>query len=259
MHACLQGSRSVPMCGLTCPDMHAVLMCTSVACLLRVCGSHTVAACRVCNIHHPAHLHMCGLCMLAPYCRHFGDTYKWLLLGADNTVFFLPNVRKLLARFDSNGPWVISDHVTFQGVRPNLFAPRCLLCGFNASRIPPLGSLMQSFEHALMNVQSAHEAQHSERARSFKKTKLWQSYQRLQDAVSSGMHIEADVTASIQLCMIASRCSMSMSVHMFQQAAGYDGGDGDCHNACKQSELCMPANRSACVQTTSWLVLPLNM
>lgn len=140
--------------------------------------------------------------------RHYGDTYKWLLLGADNTVFYSANVRKLLARFDPSDPWAISDHLTFRGRRPNLFAPRCLPCGFNASRIAPLGALMQGYEHSLLQVSSEHEARTSKRAKAFKATKVWQAYADLQATVRDG-----GAPLALAACRTCMRVFMCACVH----------------------------------------------
>lgn len=34
---------------------------------------------------------MCGGC--AMLCRHYGETYKWLLYGDDDTIFYMPAVK----------------------------------------------------------------------------------------------------------------------------------------------------------------------
>lgn len=47
---------------------------------------------------------------LVPYLAHasFGDTYKWLLYGDDDTVWFMESVMKLLQDFDPNLPYFIT-------------------------------------------------------------------------------------------------------------------------------------------------------
>ncbi|KXZ48635.1 hypothetical protein GPECTOR_26g538 [Gonium pectorale] len=58
--------------------------------------------------------------------------------GDDDTFFNLPNVRKLLARFDPELPIALSDNLWYSTHHPALEAFRCLPCGFNASAMPPL-------------------------------------------------------------------------------------------------------------------------
>lgn len=47
---------------------------------------------------------------LVPYLAHaaFGDTYKWLLYGDDDTVWFPESVMKLLEDFDPDLPYFIT-------------------------------------------------------------------------------------------------------------------------------------------------------
>ncbi|GIL77275.1 hypothetical protein Vretimale_3047 [Volvox reticuliferus] len=74
---------------------------------------------------------------LAPFAAHlhFGDTYKWMLYGDDDTVFFMPGVRKLVAQFDHNLPFALSDNLWYDSNHPRLEAFRCLPCGFNTSAV----------------------------------------------------------------------------------------------------------------------------
>ncbi|KDD73155.1 hypothetical protein H632_c2477p0 [Helicosporidium sp. ATCC 50920] len=70
--------------------------------------------------------------------RHFGETYRWLLYMDDDTVFIPPAVQRLLARFDSEMPYFLTDHFWYmdkkgQGIHPNRQAPRCLPCGYNVA------------------------------------------------------------------------------------------------------------------------------
>ncbi|KAG2454903.1 hypothetical protein HYH02_000733 [Chlamydomonas schloesseri] len=76
---------------------------------------------------------------VAPFAahRHYGDSYKWMLYGDDDTVFFLPGVRKLLARFDPEQPLALSDNLWHDSRHPRLEAVRCLPCGFDVSKLPP--------------------------------------------------------------------------------------------------------------------------
>lgn len=44
-------------------------------------------------------------CMRVRAFRHFGETYKWMFFGDDDTVFFLANAKRMLQRFDPELPW----------------------------------------------------------------------------------------------------------------------------------------------------------
>ncbi|KXZ55598.1 hypothetical protein GPECTOR_2g1148 [Gonium pectorale] len=67
---------------------------------------------------------------MAPFLAHeaYGETYKWVLYGDDDTVFYMPAVRSLLAHLDPEQPVALSDNLWFGRRRTNLFAPRCLPC-----------------------------------------------------------------------------------------------------------------------------------
>ncbi|KAG2491057.1 hypothetical protein HYH03_010503 [Edaphochlamys debaryana] len=67
--------------------------------------------------------------------KHFGETYKWMLYGDDDTLFYMPGVLKLLAHFDPNQPLAITDNLWYYSAHPTPYAPRCLPCGFNLSTI----------------------------------------------------------------------------------------------------------------------------
>ncbi|KAK9814466.1 hypothetical protein WJX72_006430 [[Myrmecia] bisecta] len=64
------------------------------------------------------------------------DSFKWLLSGDDDTVFFTDNVIKLLAPLDHNLPYILSDALWFYNhsspdfvhFHPHPMAPRCLPC-----------------------------------------------------------------------------------------------------------------------------------
>lgn len=78
---------------------------------------------------------------LVPYLAHdsFGDSYKWLLYGDDDTVWFMESVIKLLEDFDSDLPYFITDHMWWasspgRASHPNPEAPRCLPCDFDDSK-----------------------------------------------------------------------------------------------------------------------------
>ena len=67
-----------------------------------------------------------------------GDSYKWLLYGDDDTVFFPAAALQLLASFDPDLPYAITDNLWFEEAlvaqppfrHPALDAPRCLPCHF---------------------------------------------------------------------------------------------------------------------------------
>ena len=40
--------------------------------------------------------------------RHFGDTFKWLFYGDDDTVFFLDNARRLVQGLDPDMPYALT-------------------------------------------------------------------------------------------------------------------------------------------------------
>ncbi|GIL79838.1 hypothetical protein Vretimale_12458 [Volvox reticuliferus] len=67
---------------------------------------------------------------MAPFLAHqyFGESYKWMLYGDDDTLFYMPAVKRLLAHLDPELPIAISDNLWFRARHPNLFAPRCLPC-----------------------------------------------------------------------------------------------------------------------------------
>ncbi|KAK9807637.1 hypothetical protein WJX72_005062 [[Myrmecia] bisecta] len=69
--------------------------------------------------------------------KHFGDTYKWLLYGDDDTIFFLDAVLKLVKGLDPNTPYFLTDHVWWSSApgngwtsSPHQESPRCTTCGF---------------------------------------------------------------------------------------------------------------------------------
>ncbi|GFR42726.1 hypothetical protein Agub_g3644 [Astrephomene gubernaculifera] len=67
--------------------------------------------------------------------RHFGDTYKWMLYGDDDTIFYMTGVLKLLSQFDPEQPLALTDNIWYYSLHPSPSAPRCLPCGFNTSSI----------------------------------------------------------------------------------------------------------------------------
>ncbi|KAG2434055.1 hypothetical protein HXX76_007783 [Chlamydomonas incerta] len=69
--------------------------------------------------------------------EHFGETYKWLLYGDDDTIFYMPAVKQMLAHLDPELPYAISDNLWYRSRHPNLFAPRCLPCHMAVDADPP--------------------------------------------------------------------------------------------------------------------------
>ncbi|KAK9816722.1 hypothetical protein WJX72_004239 [[Myrmecia] bisecta] len=68
-------------------------------------------------------------------------SWKWMLYGDDDTVFFPDNVLKLVESLDHTMPYFISDAIWYPQmqdgkevhVHPNPDAPRCLPCGYAAN------------------------------------------------------------------------------------------------------------------------------
>lgn len=67
---------------------------------------------------------------MAPFLAHtsFGQSYKWMLYGDDDTVFYMPAVKRLLSLLDPELPIALSDNLWHRSRHPNPFAPRCLPC-----------------------------------------------------------------------------------------------------------------------------------
>jgi hypothetical protein len=59
-----------------------------------------------------------------------GSSYKWLLFGGADTVFFPEAVLQMLEDFDPQVPYIITDNLWWGGQHggPNKGAPRCLPC-----------------------------------------------------------------------------------------------------------------------------------
>jgi hypothetical protein len=59
-----------------------------------------------------------------------GSSYKWLLFGGADTVFFPEAVLQMLEDFDPQVPYIITDNLWWGGQHggPNEDAPRCLPC-----------------------------------------------------------------------------------------------------------------------------------
>lgn len=61
---------------------------------------------------------------LAPFLAHkeFGDTYKWLLYGDDDTQFFIDGALRLAQDFDPDLPWFITGVSLNSAKLPGSFA-----------------------------------------------------------------------------------------------------------------------------------------
>ncbi|KAG2449429.1 hypothetical protein HYH02_005576 [Chlamydomonas schloesseri] len=64
--------------------------------------------------------------------RHYGPTYKWMLLGDDDTLWFMLGIKRLLHGYDYSLPYAISDHLGDHNPRgffvPSPFAAVCSPC-----------------------------------------------------------------------------------------------------------------------------------
>ncbi|KXZ51887.1 hypothetical protein GPECTOR_11g321 [Gonium pectorale] len=66
--------------------------------------------------------------------EHFGDTYKWMLYGDDDTLFYMTGdddtlfymtgVLKLLSSFDPDQPLALTDNIWYYALHPSPHAPR---------------------------------------------------------------------------------------------------------------------------------------
>ncbi|EFJ46088.1 hypothetical protein VOLCADRAFT_93485 [Volvox carteri f. nagariensis] len=77
---------------------------------------------------------------------HFGDTYKWLLYGDDDTVFFLDAVKEMLSQLDLDPeqPIALSDNLWSFERHPNANAPRCLPCRTANQSLPSMEKIFLS-------------------------------------------------------------------------------------------------------------------
>ncbi|KXZ55605.1 hypothetical protein GPECTOR_2g1155 [Gonium pectorale] len=82
---------------------------------------------------------------VAPFAahRHFGETYKWLLYGDDDTLFFMDAVKHMLDSYDPDLPLAFSDDLWYYGRHPNPHAPRCLPCNVLNETQPDLETVMR--------------------------------------------------------------------------------------------------------------------
>eukprot|EP00798_Chlamydomonas_sp_ICE-L_P001345 gene1344-32706_t len=63
--------------------------------------------------------------------EHYGDTYKWMLYGDDDTIFFPSGVFRLINELDQNVPMALTDNIWRNHVHPSASAPRCLPCSLD--------------------------------------------------------------------------------------------------------------------------------
>ena len=64
------------------------------------------------------HVVVCSLCRaaMAPFLANQSrgaDSYKWMMYGDDDTVFYLDNVMRMLEPLDHTMPYFITDHIWF--------------------------------------------------------------------------------------------------------------------------------------------------
>ncbi|GLI68035.1 hypothetical protein VaNZ11_012358 [Volvox africanus] len=83
---------------------------------------------------------------VAPFAahRHFGETYKWMLYGDDDTLFFMEPVKRMLASFDPSLPLALSDNLWYLSYQPNAHAPRCLPCHMANATLPSVEELVKT-------------------------------------------------------------------------------------------------------------------
>ncbi|KAG2434057.1 hypothetical protein HXX76_007785 [Chlamydomonas incerta] len=76
--------------------------------------------------------------------RHYGDTFKWLLYGDDDTLFYLDALKHMLSEHDPNLPLAFSDNLWYDGRHPNPHAPRCLPCAMASEQLPTLAEVLST-------------------------------------------------------------------------------------------------------------------
>ena len=73
------------------------------------------------------------------------DSFKWMLYGDDDTVFFIDNALDMLEGLDHNMPYFLTDHLWF----PDQFGEHCpkinkSMCGASVQLIVPQVACMSS-------------------------------------------------------------------------------------------------------------------
>eukprot|EP00798_Chlamydomonas_sp_ICE-L_P014980 gene14980-21038_t len=66
------------------------------------------------------------------YLKSIGVTYNWMLVGDDNTLFWMAGTRRLLSQFNPDQPLFISDAISGPGPRLT-----CPACGFKDPALGP--------------------------------------------------------------------------------------------------------------------------
>ncbi|KAK9807886.1 hypothetical protein WJX72_012243 [[Myrmecia] bisecta] len=69
--------------------------------------------------------------------KDLGDTYKWLLYGDDDTIWFMDAVMNMVEDLDPHVPYFLTDHMWWssgsgneEAMNAHSGAPRCRLCGY---------------------------------------------------------------------------------------------------------------------------------
>eukprot|EP00198_Chlamydomonas_reinhardtii_P006618 XP_001695954.1 predicted protein [Chlamydomonas reinhardtii] len=83
---------------------------------------------------------------VAPFAayRHYGDTFKWMLYGDDDTLFYLDALKHMLSEHDPQLPLAFSDNLWYDGRHPNPHAPRCLPCAMASEQLPTLAEVLST-------------------------------------------------------------------------------------------------------------------
>ena len=57
------------------------------------------------------------------------DSYKWMLFGDDDTVFYVDNILRMLETLDHTMPYILSDHIWFPtDLESRALVPSSLCC-----------------------------------------------------------------------------------------------------------------------------------
>ncbi|KAK9807756.1 hypothetical protein WJX72_008195 [[Myrmecia] bisecta] len=72
--------------------------------------------------------------------RHFGDTYKWLIYGDDDTFWFWDGILTMVEDLDPETPYFLTDHLWWSAnhrgeatTNPARGAPRCVPCNYTGN------------------------------------------------------------------------------------------------------------------------------